>query len=409
MDPLRPQLVRLGALLGGLYFVQGLCEPNEGLISQPVRSLLRSQDRSPSEIGLFMAAMSLPWALKPLYGVLTDFFPFLGTRRRHYLIGASLIASLGLLGAWLAPQEDLAPLLLMLSVSTTGIAFADVVTDAFMVERGKPLGLTGTLQSIQWTAMWGATVIAGSLGGYLSAQARQMDALIVCALLNAVTVLLAFFFVKEPALVEKPDFKSQLPALREAMRSKPLRVAAAFLILWNFNPFSHTVLYLHVVDTLKLDEQFYGDSISLMAVTSAIASAVYAFYCRKVRFSTLAWSSVVLGVLGTALNVFIRDRTSAIVITLLVGFIYQSATLIQLDLAARACPSHVEGTVFAFLMAVSNLSTSMSSGLGASLYEGWVTAMDPATAFHLLVGIGALSTCACVVPLLSLPADELGH
>ena len=37
-----------------------------------------------------------------------------------------------------------------------------------MIERGQPRGLTGLLQSIQWTALYGAAALAGWGGGYLS-------------------------------------------------------------------------------------------------------------------------------------------------------------------------------------------------------------------------------------------------
>lgn len=79
-----------------------------------------------------------------------------------------------------------------------------------------------------------------------------------------------------------------------------------------------------------------------------------------------------------------------------------TGTLIQLDLAARICPPETAGTTFALLMAVSNLGYSLSVALGGSLYEGWMETRGDVGAFDMLVGVGALSTCACwlVVPWL---------
>ncbi len=65
-------------LFGTLYFVQGIAEPTEGLIAQPVRSLLKSWNQNAAQINTFMALMALPWAFKPLYGLLTDFVPLAG-------------------------------------------------------------------------------------------------------------------------------------------------------------------------------------------------------------------------------------------------------------------------------------------------------------------------------------------
>ena len=56
----------------------------------------------------------------------------------------------------------------MLFVPTIGVAFSDVVIDALMVEEGQPRGLTGRLQSVQWAAIYAATILTGVLGGYLS-------------------------------------------------------------------------------------------------------------------------------------------------------------------------------------------------------------------------------------------------
>ena len=162
--------IHLGLLFAVLYFVQGLAEPGEGLIAQPVRSLLNGWKKSPVEITRFMAIVSAPWAIKPVYGLLIDFVPFFGSRRRNYLLLASLLTAVSLF--WLAismPAEgETNQLLALLIVPTLAIAFSDVVADALMVEKGKPLGLTGRLQSIQWGSMYAATVLAGSLGGWMS-------------------------------------------------------------------------------------------------------------------------------------------------------------------------------------------------------------------------------------------------
>ena len=64
---------------------------------------------------------------------------------------------------------------------TLGVAFSDVVIDALMVEKGQPLGLTGVLQSAQWTAMYAGTIVAGLLGGYLSQNNQQEAAFLICA------------------------------------------------------------------------------------------------------------------------------------------------------------------------------------------------------------------------------------
>src|SRR5438132_960074 len=69
---------RLGILFGTIYFIQGIGDPNDGLITQPVLSLLKWWGCKANEIAGFAALLGLPWSLKPLYGLLTDFVPILG-------------------------------------------------------------------------------------------------------------------------------------------------------------------------------------------------------------------------------------------------------------------------------------------------------------------------------------------
>ena len=56
-----------------------------------------------------MAAFSfwctLAWYLKPFAGILTDAFPFFGTRRRHYLLFSSVLTALSWIGMGFLPHK----------------------------------------------------------------------------------------------------------------------------------------------------------------------------------------------------------------------------------------------------------------------------------------------------------------
>ena len=80
-----------------LYFVQSVGDPTSGLIAQPVRSLLRSWGESPAALGASMALLAVPWTIKPVFGLLSDFVPLLGSRRRSYLLLANGVAAASLL------------------------------------------------------------------------------------------------------------------------------------------------------------------------------------------------------------------------------------------------------------------------------------------------------------------------
>lgn len=366
----------LTTLFALLYFVQGISEPTEGLIAQPTRSLLRNWGYSTESVTTFMALLALPWAIKPVYGLLTDFVPLAGTRRRSWLLITTLATSVGLTGLYFFPPASAmaGPLLIWLLIPTMGVAFSDVVVDALMVEEGQPRGLTGWLQSAQWAAMWSATIIAGFVGGWLSQHKLQPLGYLIAGLVTFGSFLVAVAVVREPRRAVTRDVNSASEQgnggnLLRVVQHPGLAAVAGFLFLWSFNPFSASVLNEHLIRRMGFSEQFYGLTISLQAVGAMLGSLAYAAYCRRLAIGSLVHLSIVAGVLATVAYWGLVGTWSAAAISVLVGFIYMTGTIIQLDLAARTCEAATAGTTFSFLMALTNLAAAGSTAVGGWVYE----------------------------------------
>ncbi|MGH8628040.1 MAG: MFS transporter [Gammaproteobacteria bacterium] len=301
------------------------------------------------------------------------------------------------------PPRSLHPLLGLLLVPTVGVAFSDVVADAHMIETGQPRGITGLLQSVQWAATYAATIVAGLVGGYLSQHQRQDLGFLLCAGVTLVTLLLAILYVHEqPHQASRQSLRGALAELWLVARSPTVLLVGSFLFLWNFNPFSTAVLQQYMTHQMNLSQQFYGVTVSLIAAASIVASICYGFYCRRVPFGFLVHASIVLGILSTIAYWALAGSTSAVLVSLAVGFTYMTASLVQLDLAARISPPQTAGTVFAMLMALSNLGLSLSASVSGRLYDYGTALWGSWTSFNVLVGVGAIFTAGCwlLVPLL---------
>jgi predicted MFS family arabinose efflux permease len=94
---------------------------------------------------------------------------------------------------------------------------------------------------------------------------------------------------------------------------------------------------------------------------------------------------------------------SACVVSFVFGLTYMTATLIQVQLAARACPTAAVGTIFALVMALSNIASSLATWLGGYIYEQGIAWWGQAVGFQALLVAGALCTAACwlVMPWLN--------
>jgi MFS family permease len=399
---------RLLVLFAALYFIQGISEPTEGLVSQPTRSLLRNWGYGTAEVASFMAMLALPWSFKPLYGLLTDFVPLRGMRRRSWLLLTTLTAAAGLTTVYLfAPPPGMAWLLLsLLLMPTIGVAFSDVVIDALMVEESQPRGLTGRVQSVQWTAIYAATILTGLLGGYLSQWNRQELCFLIAGLTTFAGFILVLLAVREPRRMEiaheptqsnRDRLRNAARAMWRTARHPGILTIGAFIFLWNFNPFTSSVLYMHMVEHMGFREDFYGKTVAIVSVGCMLASAAYGFYCRRLSVMQLVRLSIVAGVLATIAYWALGGVWSAAVISFVVGFTYMTGVLVQLDLAARVCEIETAGTTFALLMALSNFSVSISMYLGGQIYDAVASRTSYVFAFNTVVGIGALFTCCCLM------------
>lgn len=409
--PRRYEVWALGSLFAAIYFIQGVSEPTEGLIAQPVRSLLRGWGHDVAVVAQFSFWMALPWSFKPFYGLLTDVVPLAGSFRRHYLMLASAVTAVMLLLLYVFPPTRDLPLRWLgawLLLPTLGVAFSDVVVDALMVEKGQPRGITGQLQSVQWASMYTATVLVGYVGGYLSQIGRQEVGFLIGGACAAVALLLSYAFVREtaePRSVARGgstvSWSGAGRVLGATVTNRAVLASAAFLLLWNFNPFQGA-LYFHMTEHLHLSEQFYGKTIALQAYGAIAASVAYGFYCRRISFRRLVHLSILTGILATAAYARLQSERSAEWISLAVGFTYITAWMVQLDLCARVCQPQAAATTFALLMALSNFSYAGSMYVGGLLYRDWSATWGAQFAFQLLVALGVTLTAACwlLVPLL---------
>jgi predicted MFS family arabinose efflux permease len=392
----KPHIFRLSLFFAAIYFVQGITEPNAGIANQPIFFLLKDGlHLSAAGTATFLAIVGVAWNIKPLYGLTSDFFPLFGYRRKSYLIVTSALAA----AAWflLGSQSRYAygPTLLILAVCGLGLAFSDVLCDAVMVETGKPLGMTGRFQAVQWASINTASVLAGIGGGWLSQNVSYQRTFLFVSVFPIISFVATAYCVHEARTRYSCEVVRQTSrAIRSAIGSPPLWVAAAFIFLWNFSPSFGVPLEYHMVDRLGFSKIFLGTLDSLSSAAAILGATIFAKICRRMSMRRLLNLSVGVGVVTAFSYWGLAGHWSAIALTLGNGLVTMIASLATFDLAARSCPDKAEGTFFAALMSIANIGTAGSQFLGGKLYD-WL-GLQP------LILVSGLATAACwlIVPLI---------
>jgi len=392
-----PAAQRLAVLFGIVYFAQGMWY----LPNQTITISLKDSGLSAGQVATFFAITTVPWLIKPLYGLLSDFVPLFGYHRRSYLILTSGTAAAGGLLLGVTGDHAYWRMAAFVTLMALGLAFTDVLVDALMVENGKPMGMTGAFQSVQWGAITTASILVGELGGYLAEHRRLHAAFFLAACFPLVSLLMAAFFVREaPARTDREGFRTTWTSIRQALREREVWVVGGFILFWTFSPSFGPALLYYQTDRLHFSQQFIGHLGALAAVAGVAGAFIYAPLSRRLPLTRLINLAIGVAVVGTLAYLLYRDHVSALIIDVVSGCVGMITLLAFLDLAAKSCPRHVEATFFALLMSVYNGGTQISQNIGGRLYDSF--------GYTPLVLISAAFTAAAwlLVPLVRIDRIE---
>ena len=115
-DQLR--LKKIITLVGLGYLFLILCDPKDGIAKISIQFILKDQlHLQPAQLSAFFALIFMPWYFKPLAGLLTDNFSFLGTRRKGYLVTASALAGVLWLVLSVIPKTYSALVVVLLAIN----------------------------------------------------------------------------------------------------------------------------------------------------------------------------------------------------------------------------------------------------------------------------------------------------
>jgi len=392
-----------------VYLVEGLGQV-VGLISQPLTYYLKEvHDWTPVQVTAFFTVFNLPWIIKPLYGMVSDFVPLFGYRRKSYLIVANLAAIAGYF--WVTRLADPTEIAFALMLTAYAMAISSTLCGAVLVEHGQRLSESGTFVNQQWLWYNIAAMTAAIVGGQLvqrlpPAAALHVAAAIIACAPFAVVGGTVFLISEKKSKINVQGMKETFRGLTMAFQRRQLWIVAGFVFLYYFSPGMSTALYYHMTDDLKFSQAYIGLLGSISSAGWVAGALVYRKLFGGLTLKRLLNLSIAIGTAATLSYLLFWNEPAAAAISFCAGVAAMLATVATLTLAADYCPRRAEGFSFAILMSIINLATTLSDNVGSFLYTH---------AFHRslppLIAISAAFTAFAfvLVPLLRLGDKRQGE
>lgn len=381
------------------YVMQGLANPFQGMTYQPFFRHLR-MDYGLSEAatqGLF-AKSYLAWSFKPVLGFLIDAYG----RTRTILIALLATATLGFA---LTPVVDTGPLMFFGFVFALSIVLAatDVAVDRATVISGheeaaakgqSKATAVGLNQSICWTAIYGTSVVAAVLGGYV-AEHLPIAALMPSLGLVPLVLLGVVLLLPRDRALPIPVTRS-IGEFWRGLNSGPILAVMLFYFIFHFQPAMGALWNNYLLETLKFSQTEVGISDGATWGGAFVGVLLFAWKgvhlqdrlgLRKMfRIYILAsivigltqyvlvdpWFSAVARGLSRMLPFWDERTVRLIYLSTYNALLSVAASMIRMttfSLVGAVIPVGAAGSLFAGFMSVANLAYAFAYSSGAWLYE----------------------------------------
>src|SRR6202163_4244531 len=286
-----------------VYVVEGLGQIG-GLIAQPLNYYLKEvHGWTPFQITAYLTLFSLPWIIKPLYGLISDFVPLFGYRRKSYLIIVNVAATGGYL--WTATLDRPGSLMLALMITAYAMAISSTLCGAVLVENGQRLHESGTFVNQQWLWFNIAAMAAAVLGGQLVQHLSPSSALHAGAAIVAVAPCAVIFgslllIPEKKTIINVQGIKDTLSGLSASFKRRELWVIAFFIFLYYFSPGLSTPLYFQMTDKLNFSQAYIGILGSISSAGWVVGALLYRRFFGELTLRNLLNLSIALGTVTTA-------------------------------------------------------------------------------------------------------------
>lgn len=386
--------------VAGVVLVYGLNQGFSGSFFKVVSDYYWKdvQKVQPSAVQLYSGLYTIPWVMKPIWGLLTDVFPVRGFRRRPYFVLAGVVGALSAVAVALDGGMSAAAAVGCLMGLSAAVAIADVTIDACIARNSIEIrALASDLQSLCGFCSSVGALLGYSSSGFFVHHLGPQGALGLLAVPPALLVVLGFF-IYEQRTISSHSEKKAVEKLGVAM--KGMYKTIKFPQVWRPSLYMYLSLALSIsthegqfywyTDPKAgpaFSQEFVGIIYAIGAMASIVGVLIYHKTLKDHPFRNILFLAQLLyGVSGMIDLIFILRWNLALGIpdyffVVMEECVHRIVSRIRwmpmIVLSSRLCPLGIEGTFFALLMCIDSLGGLSSKwGGGMVLHLLHVTRTD---------------------------------
>ncbi|WP_109485956.1 MFS transporter [Occallatibacter savannae] len=357
-----------------------------------------------SQVSRFRLITGIPLYLGFAFGLVRDSWNPFGWRDPGYFrifVPLTLIALAG--GAF--SQVTYSGLVFGMLFATVSYSFIAAAFQGLLALVGQEDQMPGRLSTLSNMAMCTAAVLGYFASGWMSTTLSPRQ---VFLFVMALTALLGAFAFWKPQSVfrntyqnphaQRTNFSGEVKRLAKHRAIYPVILIA---LLWFFTPGVNTPLQYYFANQLHAPDSVYANFSAVMYVGFIPTTLLYGVLCTRFRPSKLLWWSMIVGVPQFIPMAFIHTGGQALVAAFLIGLLGGLGNSAVIDMAIRACPAGLQGTLMMIVMSLYPLSSRMGDVLGS-----WLFGLSPTHGFQYCV-VAITCVYALILPLIPLLPKQI--
>jgi len=381
-----------------LFFI--LVYANQGISSLPGQCIYyltrENWQLSATMLGLIGFITGLAWYIKPIFGIIVDYFSSI-EKTKNYLIWNTSFIILACLFVILFGL-NLMTLLIVFTLINFAIAGNDVTNDKEMCILEKKYNLKGRIQAIQWTSLGVAGLLVSIVGALIADKIPEPYNYKIAYLgMSILPIILLIYLIK--CYKEPKNKKQNLKINWSYFKNKEFLIGLLFILFLRFSPSFGKALMIKMREQMLIGKIFIGYLGATGTVLGLLGYILYYWKGYKVNMKKLLYFTIIFSGFANLCYLWIPNKWIIFSYSIIFGAFDGIAFLTILAFIAKIVPNGNEAFFYALITSVNNFSGRLGGLLGGFIYDQW--------GYTINVIVASVTTFLCILFIPYLKVKEI--